>query len=375
VIVVIAPDSFKGSLTALEAARAIEQGVRRALPDVEARLFPLADGGEGTLDAILFARHGACHTAEVRGADGELIHAAYGVIEVDGRETAVIESAQVVGLPMAGTSDVARRSTYGIGELLGHCLDRGIRRFMVGLGGSSTNDGGSGLLMALGARLTNPGGDPIDPTPTGLGDLAAVDLSPLDARLQAAEIILMTDVDNPLCGAAGATATFGPQKGVRSPDVPIFDARIASLARRCDAQVAQGFTQEPGAGAAGGLGYAFMLLGAKRRPGAEVLCELMGLDAAMRDANWAITGEGRSDAQTLHGKLPMAVAEHARRHRVPVTLISGRIDPAAQAVLESRFDGCFEAAPPPMPLAQAMRDAAQLLAQAAERATRARFGG
>lgn len=367
--VVIAPDSFKGSLSALEAARAIEAGVMRVFPQASIRLFPMADGGEGTLDAVLHASHGERRSLRVTGAAGEPAHAGYGVIHAQG-DIAVIESAQVVGLPMAGNSDVARRSTGGLGELLRHCLDQGLRRFMIGLGGSSTNDGGSGVLAALGARLLDQAGGVIPPTPAGLAHLHAIDFSALDARLAQADITLMTDVDNPLCGAQGATATFGPQKGVRAEDVPVFDARIAHLARLCDTWRGHELSREPGTGAAGGLGYAFMLLGANRRPGAEVVCELMGLDAAMQEADWAITGEGHSDAQTLHGKLPLAVSRHARRHGVPVTLLSGRIDAAARGALEAQFNGCFEAAPEPMPLAQAMSEAAQLLAGAAEQAAR-----
>jgi glycerate kinase len=371
--IVIAPDSFKSSLSALQAARAIEAGVKRVLPQADIQCFPLADGGEGTLDAVLHATHGERCGVKLHGAAGELVAADYGVIR-DGRgDIAVLESAQVVGLPMAGASDVAQRSTQGMGELVRLCLDRGLRRFMIGLGGSSTNDGGAGVLVALGARMLDAHGASLPPTPSGLSQLFSMDFSALDMRILQADITLMTDVDNPLCGPQGATATFGPQKGVAPSDVPLFDARLANLARLCDAWLGRELSHEPGSGAAGGLGYAFMLLGAQRRPGAEVVCELMQLDAAMRGADWAITGEGRSDAQTLHGKLPLAVSKHARRHHVPVTLVSGRIDGAARATLEAHFDGCFEAAPEPMPLAQALRDAAQLLADAAERAARARF--
>jgi glycerate kinase len=371
--VVIAPDSFKGSLSALEAAEAMRAGLLRVLPDASIHLFPMADGGEGTLDAVLYATQGERRRLRVPGAAGEPVDAAYGVIRDAGGSIAVIESAQVVGLPMAGASDVARRSTRGLGELVRHCLHQGLRRFMIGLGGSSTNDGGAGVLSALGVRLLDAGGQAVAPTPAGLAALARVDFSDLDGRLADCDITLMTDVDNPLCGPDGATATFGPQKGVGVEEVPVFDGRLAQFARLCDARLGRALSAEPGAGAAGGLGYAFLLLGAKRRPGAEVVAELMGLEVAVSGADWVITGEGRSDAQTLHGKLPLAVSVIARRHGVPVTLVSGRIDAGARGMLEARFDGCFEAAPEPMPLAQALRDAAQFLAEAAERAARARF--
>lgn len=371
--VVIAPDSFKGSLSALEAAQAMAAGIARAVPDLSAQLFPLADGGEGTLDAVLYAMRGARRIRRVAGAAGAPVDAAHGVIEDAAGTIAVIESAQVVGLAMAGASDVAQRSTRGLGELVRCCLDQGLRRFMIGLGGSSTSDGGAGVLAALGVRLLDASGRPVDPTPAGLAALDRADFADLDTRIAQCDITLMTDVDNPLCGPDGATATFGPQKGVRAGDVPAFDARLARLASLCDAWFGRGVSREPGAGAAGGLGYAFLLLGARRRSGAEVVCELMGLESAVAAADWVVTGEGRSDAQTLHGKLPLAVSGIARRHGVPVTLISGRIDAAARSALEARYDGCFEAAPAPMPLAQAMANAAQLLTDAAERAARARF--
>lgn len=348
-------------------------GIVRVVPEASIDLFPMADGGEGTLDAVLYASRGERRSWRVPGAAGEAVDAAYGVIADAGGDIAVVESAQVVGLPMAGASNVAQRSTRGLGQLVRHCLDQGLRRFMIGLGGSSTNDGGAGVLSALGVRLLDAAGQDIEPSPAGLAALQRADFSGLDPRLAQCDITLMTDVDNPLCGAEGATATFGPQKGVGAADVPVFDGRIRELARLCNAWLGRELAREPGTGAAGGLGYAFMLLGAKRRPGAEVVCELMGLDAAVRAADWVVTGEGRSDAQTLHGKLPLAVSATARRHGVPVTLVSGRIDVPARAVLQAHFDGCFEAAPEPIPLAQAMRDAAQLLADAAERAARARF--
>lgn len=371
--IVIAPDSFKGSLTALDAARAMERGVSRVLPHAKTSLFPLADGGEGTLDVCLHALPGSRREIEVTGADGRPVKAAYGVIAYDGEPAAVIESAQVVGLLKAGDSDVARRSSRGVGELLRHALDEGLSRFLIGVGGTSTNDGGAGLLVALGARLLDARGRPIEPTPEGLAHLARVDFSGLDARLGRTHLLLISDVDNPLTGPEGATAVFGPQKGVPSDRVPEFDARLARLAALCDAWAGRAVSREPGAGAAGGLGYALLLLKAERRPGAEFICELVGLDDAVAQADWVLTGEGRSDAQTLHGKLPLAVARIARRHRVPVTLVSGRIDAAALPLLAAHFEALCEAAPEPMPLATALAQAAQLLEEAAARAARERL--
>lgn len=335
--IVIAPDSFKGTLSAWQVAQAIERGIRRVDSEAHIQCLPMADGGEGTLDAVLFATGGERREAVVRGFTGQGVRAAYGVLR-DG--TAIIEAAQVVGLALAAGSDVAARSTQGLGELMRHCLDQGLRRFMVGLGGSGANDGGAGLLVALGVRLLDAQGEAIVPTPDGLRGLARVAFGDLDSRLAQCEITLLTDVDNPLCGPDGATAIFGPQKGVMPEAINVFDARLAQLARLCEAHCGRDIAQAPGAGAAGGLGYALMCLGGQRRSGAEVMCALMQLDAALAQADWVVTGEGRSDAQTLHGKLPWVVARHARRAGVPVLLLSGAIDDASREALARHFDDC-----------------------------------
>lgn len=369
--IVIAPDSFKGSLTAFEAAQAMAAGVGRVFPDAEVRLFPLADGGEGTLDALLHADGGERRHTWVTGADGQPVQAAWGVLKDHDASVAVIESAQIVGLTLAKGSDVTRRSSRGIGELIRHALDAGLKRFLIGLGGTSTNDGGAGLLVALGVRLLDAAGMALEPTPAGLARLARVDFTGLDARLAGCELTALTDVDNPLTGPEGATATFGPQKGVPSDAIAVIDERLARFAALCDAWAGRSVSQESGAGAAGGLGYALLLIGARREPGARLVCERVGLPQAIAGADWVLTGEGRSDQQTLHGKLPLEVARLAHACGVPVTLISGRIDPAARPVLEAHFDGCFQAAPDDLPLATALARAAQLLDRAAEEAARA----
>ena len=233
--VVVAPDSFKGSLTAPEAAAAIARGVARAAPDAVAVQRPMADGGEGTLDAVMRAA-GAMATRGslgVEGAGGARIDAGYGIVERDGAPTAVLEAAQVVAITdAAGTSvAVTSRSTRGLGEQIGALLDRGVRRFMIGLGGSSTNDGGAGLLAALGVRFVDTDGRDVAPTPGGLARLAHADASALDARLGQCEITIMSDVNNPLAGARGATAIFGPQKGVKPAEVPAFSSRLLVMSR------------------------------------------------------------------------------------------------------------------------------------------------
>jgi glycerate kinase len=365
--IVLAPDSFKGSLTAPEVCDAIARGLARAMPDVEAIPRPMADGGEGTLDAVLAAvgARGVREHEEVTGAAGDRLRAAYGVI--DGN-TAVIEVAQIVGITDADgmRAHVEDRTTRGIGELIARLLDRGVRRFMIGLGGSSTNDGGSGLLHALGARLHDDAGRELRPTPRGLASIARVDASGIGPRLRDVEISIMSDVDNPLCGTMGATAIFGPQKGVQAGDIDRVDAALRRFAEVSEQALAREVAGRPGSGAAGGLGFALQLLGGTMRSGAEVVADLVRLDDALATADWAITGEGRSDRQTLLSKAPFVVARHANAQGVPVTLLSGAIDDAALGDLHRHFAGCFALPPRPMTLDECIRDAATLLAARAE---------
>ncbi len=363
--ILIAPDSFKGTLSALAAARAIEIGIQRVLPDAITHCLPLADGGEGTLEVLLLAAQGERKTAQVTDANGDLIEAGYGLLTEAQGTIAVLEVAQVVGLSQARIT-VARRTTRGVGELLRLCLDQGVRRFLIGVGGSSTNDGGAGLLAALGVRLLDATGNAIEPSPHGLAALDRIDFVALDARLAECDITVLTDVDNPLCGLTGATAVFGLQKGVQAAQVAAFDTAIAQLARLCDAWAGSAVSQQAGAGAAGGLGYALMLLGAKRRPGAEVVCEYMQLDARLANVDWLITGEGKSDAQTLHGKLPLVAANHALAARVPAILLSGAIEAESRALLEQKFAGCFSVVSEGVTLAEALRDPARHLTERSE---------
>jgi glycerate kinase len=280
----------------------------------------------------------------------------------------VIEIAQIVGITdaVAMATPVARRSTRGVGQLFAKLLDSGVHTFLVGVGGSSTNDGGAGLLEALGLRLLDDAGDAVAPTPEGLTCLARIDARAMNPRLASARITLMSDVNNPLCGDQGATAIFGPQKGVRAEEVAAVDAALARLATLAEQAFARRVQQRPGAGAAGGLGFAFQLLGAAFRSGAEVVADTVGLDAALAEADWLITGEGQSDAQTLLGKTPFVAAARARARGVPATLLAGAIDRAALPELGKHFAGCFSLTFGPITLDAAVRDAGDLLADRAE---------
>jgi glycerate kinase len=257
-----------------------------------------------------------------------------------------------------------------VGELVVALLDQGVRRFMIGLGGSSTNDGGSGLLAALGVALLDEDGRALPATPRALTRLTRVDAALLDPRLAQSVLRIMSDVNNPLTGALGATAVFGLQKGVAPGDVAALDATLGRLAALAEPAVGRRVAQQPGAGAAGGLGFALQLVGGTFASGAEVVAGLIGLDAALAGADWAITGEGRSDRQTLLAKAPFVVARHAAAHAVPVTLISGAVDAAALADLAVHFAGCFALPNGPATLEDCIGNAAFLLEARAEQAAR-----
>jgi glycerate kinase len=369
-VFVLAPDSFKGALDAPGVCAALATGLRRVWPDVEVRARPMADGGEGTLDTVLAASGNTAtrHELAVPGATGDIVRAAYGILGSGADRIAVIEIATVVPITdlSAMARDVFSRDTRGVGALLRTLIDDGVRRFMVGLGGSSTNDGGAGMLASLGLALADRNGAAIAPTPTGLAELATVDAASLDPRLVGCSITLMSDVNNPLCGELGATAVFGPQKGVRPDAIEVVDRRLARFAELAEKAVGREAAGSPGAGAAGGLGFALQLIGAEARSGSSVVADLIGLDAALDGADWALTGEGRSDRQTLLAKAPFAVAQRARARRVPVTLVSGAVDAAALPALGEMFAGAFALAPGPMDLATSIARTGELLADRAE---------
>jgi glycerate 2-kinase len=371
-VVVIAPDSFKGSLSAQEVADAIASGILRARPGAVIRICPMADGGEGTLDAML-AAGGERRRIDVRGAGPQRRNAITGLLTDGG---AIVETAEIVGITDAEgmAIPVTERSTLGMGEAIRTLLDLGARKFYVALGGSSTNDAGAGLLVGLGLKLFDATGTSVDPVPSQLALIARIDASGLDPRLQETEFIAMSDVNNPLTGEHGATAVFGPQKGVKPDQVDSIDAALGHFADLLEPVLQRIARDEPGSGAAGGLGFALHMLGARFEAGAEVVARAAGLDTALDGADWLITGEGRSDVQTLHGKAPFIACQHARAHGVDAVLLSGGIDPAALVRLSEHFSGCFSPAPGPITLEAAIRDAATLLANEAEQLTRLKFG-
>ena len=322
--VLLAPDKFKGSVSAAAVAGHLAVGLRRAAPGVVLDEMPVADGGEGTVDAALAAGFAAV-TMRAAGPLGEPRDTRYAVRG----STAVVEMAAVSGLEMLRPDDRTARSatSRGLGEVLLHAIDGGARTLVIGVGGSASTDGGAGMLAALGVRLTGPSGQLADGG-DALRGLAEVDVSGLDRRLGGVEVVLASDVDNPLLGSAGAAAVYGPQKGADPHAVADLEeglCRWVDALEQAAVPDARGLADAPGAGAAGGVGYAAMaLLGARRRPGADVVLELAGFDERIRGVDLVVTGEGSLDTQSLHGKAPVGVATAAGRARVPVVGVCGR---------------------------------------------------
>lgn len=358
---VIAPDSFKESLSARRAAQAIAAGWRAVYPQAQIHLCPMADGGEGTVDAVLVATGGQRRELKVCGPLGQPVQAHWGWLE-DGQ--AVIEMAAASGLHWVAPAqrDARITTTRGTGELVLAALDAGARRIILGIGGSATNDGGAGLLRALGVGLLDAAGQPLAEGGAALIDLQRIDLDGLDPRLAQVEILVAADVDNPLCGPRGASHVFGPQKGASPAQIEQLDQALAHFADVMAAALGEDYRDVPGVGAAGGLGFAARaVLSARFRPGIELVAELSGLAEAMQGADLVITGEGRLDGQSLHGKTPVGVARVARAVGVPVIALAGSLGEGYQRVYEAGIDAAFSLAPGPVSLEQAMAEAEQQL--------------
>jgi glycerate kinase len=360
--IVIAPDSFKESLDALSVARAIRDGLADVWPDADYVLKPMADGGEGTVDAVIASTGAQRHSRKVRGPLGDLVDATW-AWHADTR-TATLEIAEASGLMRVPPDrrDAAQADSYGTGELMRAALDHGARRIVVGLGGSATNDGGAGLLRALGVRFLDDTGSALPPGGLALGALHRLILDDLDPRLRDVELIIASDVDNPLCGASGASAVFGPQKGAHAALVPQLDAALARLASVHAAQTGKHWSGTPGAGAAGGAGWAMLaVLRATLRPGVALIAEMNGLEDAVDDADLVITGEGRMDAQTVRGKVAFGVARLAKGRNVPVVALVGSLGEGYRDLYEHGLTAAFSLVSRPMSLAEAMTDTSALL--------------
>lgn len=362
--IIVAPDKFKGSLTAVEAAGAIARGLSIGCPGATIVQLPVADGGEGTVDAAVAAGYER-RTVVVQGPTGEPVDAD---LAVRG-QTAVVEMAEASGLRRlpGGTPAALTASTYGTGELLRAALDAGARHIVLGVGGSASTDGGAGMAQALGARLLGPDGQQLPPGGARLADLARIDVTDLDPRLAAAEVVVASDVDNPLVGPHGAAAIYGPQKGASPQDVAELDAALSHYGKILRRDLGADVAMTPGAGAAGGTGAGAMaFLHARLTSGIELILDVVGFADALQGADLVITGEGALDAQSLYGKAPVGVAKVALAAGVPVTALVGRLEVDADQLAAVGITGAralVEIAPD---AAAAQRDAATLLSRLAE---------
>ncbi|EGR0417834.1 hypothetical protein VCSRO186_2356 [Vibrio cholerae] len=369
--VVIAPDSFKESLTAKQVCDSIQAGLARVWHDAKFVAIPVADGGEGTVQSLVDATQGRLVEVKVMGPQGKRVEAFYGML--GDNQIAVIEMAAASGLhhvPLV-QRDPKLTTSFGTGELIRHALDQGVTKLIIGLGGSATNDGGVGMLAALGARFTNADGDPIQLTGGGLRELTHIDLQDFDPRLQNCDILVACDVNNPLCGDKGASAVFGPQKGATPEDIQLLDGALRQFGLLTAKVTGKMVLESAGAGAAGGMGAALLAYTEARvRPGIEIVLETVQLAHQVSDADLVITGEGRIDSQTVHGKTPMGVAKVAKRFDVPVLALCGCTGDNYQAVYQCGIDAVFAAVPRAMSLEDALKESDFNLADLAENVAR-----
>jgi glycerate kinase len=372
--VVVAPNSFKGSLSASEAAAAIARGVRQALADADIIEVPVADGGEGTVEALVSAHHGAYRTAEVEGPLGDPVAAPYGLIE--GGRTGVVELASASGLTLIAPErrDPRQTSTFGFGQLLEEVRSAGVRQIIAGIGGSATNDGGAGMAQALGYRLLDAAGHDLSRGGAALARLDRIDPAGFDPRWHDVKVKVASDVTNPLTGPLGASAVYGPQKGASPEAVRELDAALARLAAVIEKDLGKRVAGVPGAGAAGGAGAGLMaFLDATLVPGAPLVVDASGFDTKLAGADLVITGEGMADAQTAYGKAPGEVAKRAQEARIPVLLIAGAKGPGWEALSDLGVTAIVTLDEEGHNLQQLMREAGPMLTRAAARACRERI--
>ena len=369
--IVIAPQSFKGSLSAMEAARAIAKGVLAAEPQAEIALVPVADGGDGTLNALVDSTHGQVFRSIVTGPLGRAVEAQWGVMG-DG-QTAVVEMAQASGLVLVPFQrrNPLTATTRGTGQIIKEALDKGYSRIIVGLGGSATNDAGAGMAAALGARFLDAQGRPLQEGGAALAQLARIDLSQLHPALESAQVIGATDVTNPLCGPTGASAVYGPQKGATPEMVIRLDQALSNFARVAQEELGRNVSEQPGAGAAGGLGAGLMAFAkAELRSGIDMVCQLLEFDRHLEGADLVITGEGRADVSTTYNKAPVGVARKAEAHGVPTVVLAGSLGKGHEELYQHGIAGLVCIGDTPMSFERSLARTEELLAAAAERTMR-----
>ena len=369
--IVVAPDSFKGSVSALAAASAMEHGLRRVFPDAVIEKIPMADGGEGTVQSLVDATGGHFQTRRVLGPLENEVDAQFGILS-DG-ETAVIEMASASGLTLVEPHErnPLRTTTYGTGQLIHTALEAGCRRLIIGIGGSATNDGGAGMAEALGVRLLDTNGKQIQRGGGNLGQLTSIDVTELHPAIAETETVVACDVNNPLTGRDGASHVYGPQKGATPEMIKTLDGHLAHFDKILTHTLGKSFNDIPGAGAAGGLGAGLMaFLNAELRLGIDIMIDAVNLRERVKGAAVVFTGEGQLDFQTAFGKTPVGVAKIAKAHNIPVIAIAGGIAEGAEAVYDAGIDAMLGIVQEPMSLENAVTDASRLIADTAEQAAR-----
>ena len=359
--ILIAPDSFKGSLSAEQVALTIKQALEEEWNHLTISTKPMADGGEGTIDAILAATNGKRIQITTAGPLGAPIQTSYALLPSN---TAIIETAMHAGLYQIHHEErnPYNTTTYGIGEAILHALDQGCKKIIVALGGSATNDGGLGMLRALGMEAYDQENNLLQGFGKDLLHIHRISFDKLDKRLRSVELEIACDVENPLCGSTGASAIYGPQKGASPEQVDALDKGLLRLATLVKHKTEKEYHHVPGAGAAGGLGFSFLLLGGKLIPGAKLVADTIDLAAHVKDADLIFTGEGQSDYQTLFGKAPGYVATLAEAFQVPVILLSGSLGEGTDQ-LRKKFAGCFSITNRPMSLEECMKETIPLLSE------------
>ncbi|TCO61517.1 glycerate kinase [Caldanaerobacter subterraneus] len=363
--ILLAPDSFKGSLSSKEVCHAMENGIKRVI-DAEIISIPIADGGEGTVEALVYAVGGEIIRSDVTGPLGEKVEAFYGILK-DG--TAVIEMAACAGLYLVPEEkrNPLKTTTYGVGELIKLALDKGCRKFIIGIGGSATNDSGVGMAQALGVKFLDKDGNEIGFGGGQLHKIEKIDISSIDKRIYESEFIVASDVDNPLCGEKGASYVYGPQKGATPEMIKILDENLKHLAYEAKKVIGKDYSEVPGAGAAGGLGFGLMaFLNAKLKRGIEIIIETARLEEKIKEVDLVITGEGNTDFQTAFGKAPAGIAKLAKKYNKPVIILSGGLGKDYKSLYDIGVTALFSITNRPMSLEEAMKNVYQLISDRIE---------
>lgn len=341
-VIVLAPDSFKESMTAKEVCEAMERGIRKANSQIRCIHVPMADGGEGTIQSLVDATGGRVYSKEVVGPLGNNVVAEYGIL--GNGEIGVIEMASASGIHLVDSKkrNPLITTTFGTGQLIKACLDKGVKKLLIGIGGSATNDGGAGFIQALGGRLLDENGDDLSYGGGALAKLHTIDLSNLDERLKYVSVEVACDVNNPLCGKEGASYVFGPQKGATREMIEILDQNLSHYAEVIKEQLGKDVISKAGAGAAGGLGAGLMaFLDVKLKSGIEMVIEYANLEEKVRDADMVWTGEGSIDFQTQYGKTPLGVAMIAKKYNKPVIALAGRVGNDIDVLYDKGIDAIF----------------------------------